>query len=49
MDTIHLNSKNCKTSDPYRLFLNLSDKINLKRSDKYVALSNRSIYYTRKI
>ena len=31
--------------DPHRLLLNLSDKINLKRSDKYVALSNLSIYY----
>ena len=30
------------------LLLNLSDKINLKRSDKYVALSNLSIHYTRK-
>ena len=28
--------------------LNLSDKINLKRSDKYVVLSNLSIYYTWK-
>ena len=37
--------KNSKTSDPHRLLLNLSDKINLK-SDKYVALSNLSIYYT---
>ena len=26
----------------------LSDKINLKRSDKYVALSDLSIYYTWK-
>ena len=25
--------------DPHRLLLNLSDKINLKRSDKYVALA----------
>ena len=31
-------SKNSKTSDPHRLLLNLSDKINLKRSKKYVAL-----------
>ena len=31
-----------------RLLLNLSDKINLKRSDKYVFLSNLSIYYTWK-
>ena len=28
--------------------LNLSDKINLKRSDKYVILSNLTIYYTWK-
>ena len=31
-----MNSENSKTSDPHRLLLlNLSDKINLKRSDKY--------------
>ena len=48
MDTIFLNSENSKTSDPHRLLLNLSHKINLKRSDKYVALSNLSIYYTWK-
>ena len=43
MDTIFMNSQNIKTSDPHRLLLNLSDKINLKRTDKYVALSNLSI------
>ena len=48
MDTIFMNSENSKTSDPHRLLLNLSDKINLKRSDKYLALSNLSIYYTWK-
>ena len=48
MDTIFKNSENCKTSDPHRLLLNLSNKINLKRSDKCVALSNLSIYYTWK-
>ena len=37
MDTIFMNSENSKTSDPHRLLLNISDKINLKRSDKYVA------------
>ena len=40
-----MNSENSKTSEPHRLLLNLSDKINLKRSEKYVALSNLSIYY----
>ena len=37
MDTIFMNSENSKTSDPHRLLLNLSDKINLKRNDKFVA------------
>ena len=38
MDTIFMNSENRKTSNPLRLLLNLSDKVNLKKSDKYVAL-----------
>ena len=48
MDTTFVNSKNSGTSDPRRLLLNLTDKINLNRSDKYVALSSLSIYYTWK-
>ena len=49
MDIIlFMNSGNSITSDPHRLLLNFSDKIDLKRSDKYVALSNLSIYYTWK-
>ena len=48
MDTIFMNSKNSKTSDPHKLLLNLSDKIDLRRKDKYIALSNLSIYYTWK-
>ena len=48
MNTVFMNSGNRKTSDPHRLLLNLSDKINLKRSDKYIDLSNLSIYYTWK-
>ena len=39
-----MNSENSKTSDSHRLF-KLADKINLKRSDKYVAVSSLSIYY----
>ena len=35
MDTIFMNSGNSKTSDPHRLLLNLLDKMNLKRNDKY--------------
>ena len=30
MDTIFMNYKNSKTSDPHRLLPNLSDKINQK-------------------
>ena len=31
METIFMNSENSETSDPHRLLLNLSDKINLKK------------------
>ena len=44
-----MNSENSKTSDSIDyLLLNLRDKINLRRSDRYVALLNLSIYYTWK-
>ena len=43
-----MNSKNSERFDPHSLLLNLSDKINLKRSDKNVSLSNLSIYITWK-
>ena len=48
MNTICMSSENSKTSDPHRLSLNLTDKIDLRRKDKYFALSNISIYYTWK-
>ena len=38
MDAIFMNSENSEASDPHRTILNLTDKINLTRSDKYVAL-----------
>ena len=41
-----MNSENSKTFDHHRLLLNLADKINLKKNDKYIAFSNLSIYYT---
>ena len=44
MDAIFMNSENSKTSDSDRLILNVTDKINSKRSDKYIALSNLNIY-----
>ena len=48
MNTIFMSSKNSKTSDCHRLLLSLTDKIGLGRKDKYIALSNLSIYYTWK-
>ena len=41
-----MNSEKSTTSEPYRLLLNLEDKINLKRSDEYIDLSNLSMFYT---
>ena len=48
MNTIFMNSENSKTSDPHRLLLNLTEKIDLRRKGKYIALSNLSIYFTCK-
>ena len=45
-DTIFINSKNIKASYPNRLLLTLKGKINLKKSDKYIASSNLSVCYT---
>ena len=43
-----MNSENSKTSDTQRPLLDLTNKINLNRSDKYIALLNLSIYYILK-
>ena len=46
MDTIFMNSENSRTSEYHVLLLKLVDKLDLRRSQKSVALSNLSIYYT---
>ena len=38
IDTIFMNSENSKTSETSRLLINFKDKVNLKSSNKYVAL-----------
>ena len=48
METIFMNSKNSKTSEPHRFKLDLTDKLNLKDPKKNMALANLSIYYTWK-
>ena len=43
-----MNSKNSKTSEPHVLMLKLTDKLDLRRGEKSIALWNLSIYYTFK-
>ena len=46
MDVIFMDSKNSRTSEYHVSVLKLTDKLDLKRGQKSVALSNLSIYYT---
>ena len=48
MNTVFINCENSKTSDPHRLLLNLTDKIDW-RKDKYIALSNLAFTIHEKI
>ena len=48
MDTTFMNSENSRTSTYHVLVLKLADELDLRRSQKSVALSNLSIYYTWK-
>ena len=40
-----MNSENSETSEPHSLILKLTDKLDLRRGEKSIALSNLSIYY----
>ena len=48
MDTINMNSENSRTSEYHVLVLKLTDKLDLRRGQKTVAVSNLTIYYTWK-
>ena len=48
MDTIFMDSENSRTSKDHVLVLKLTNKLDLRRGLKTVALSNLSIYYTWK-
>ena len=48
MDTIFMNSENSKTSNLHILMLKLTDKLDLRRGEKSIALSNLGINYTWK-
>ena len=43
-----MNSKNNQTSKPRVLILKFTDKLDLRRDEKIIALSSLSIYYTWK-
>ena len=46
METIFMNTENSKTNESRKFVLNLSQRLDLKSSNKHVALQNLSIYYT---
>ena len=48
MDTIFMDSENSRSSKYHVLVLKLTNKLDLRRGQKTVALSNLSIYYTWK-
>ena len=48
MEIIFINTENSKTNELHRFKLDLTDKINLKNSNKNITLANLSIYYTWK-
>ena len=48
METIFMNTENSKTNEQHKSFLSLSQRLDLRSSDKSVTLQNLSIYYTWK-
>ena len=48
MDIIFMNSKNSQTSKPHVLMLKFTDKLDLRKGENRIALSNLGIYYTWK-
>ena len=44
MENFFMNTKNSKTSEPYRFKYNLIDKLDLRNLNKNLALANLSIY-----
>ena len=46
MDTIFMKSENSRTSEYHVLILKLTNKLDLRRGKKIIALSNLNIYYT---
>ena len=48
MERIFMNIENSRTNEPHKFVLSLPRRLDLKNSDRYLALQNLSIYYTWK-
>ena len=48
METIFINMENSKMNEPHKFILNLSQRLDIRSSNKHVALQNLSIYFTWK-
>ena len=48
METIFTNTENSKTNEPHKFVLNLSERLDLRSSNRHVALQNSVFYYTWK-
>ena len=49
MEAIFMNTENSKTNEPDKFVFKLSQRLDLRSSNKHVALQKLSIYYTWKI
>ena len=49
METIFMNTENSQTIEPHKFVFSLSQILDLRSSNKHVALQNLSIHYTWKI
>ena len=48
METIFINMENSNASQPHKFVLHLSQRLDLRSSNKRISLQNISIYYTWK-
>ena len=45
METIFLNKESSKTNESYKFVVSLQQRLDLKNSDKFIALQNLYVYY----
>ena len=44
METIFINTENSQTNEPYQFVLNMSQRLQLRSSDKHVVPQNLFVY-----